>query len=74
MEGALESNDTVSNMSNVSGIVEDLVQGSESVVHLGNDHHGLNMNDLGHSEEVETMSIEAMEVDVQVRYHQHLVI
>lgn len=65
LEGALESNDAVSHMSNVSSIVDDHGQGSETVVHLGSDHHSLNMNDLGHSEEVETMSIEAMDVDVQ---------
>ncbi|XP_046457412.1 protein lin-54 homolog isoform X1 [Daphnia pulex] len=65
LEGALESNDAVSNMSNVSGIVEEHVQTNESAVHLGNDPNNLNMNDLGHSEEVETMTIEAMEVDVQ---------
>ena len=55
-------------MSSVSGIVEEHVQTNESVVHLENDPNSLNMNDLGHSEEVETMTIEAMEVDVQVRY------
>ena len=63
----MESNDAVSNMSNVSGIVEEHVQANESVVNLENDPNNLNMNDLGHSEEVETMTIEAMEVDVQVR-------
>lgn len=71
LEGALESNDAVSNMSNVSGIVEEHVQTNESAVHLGNDPNNLNMNDLGHSEEVETMTIEAMEVDVQVIYSKY---
>lgn len=47
--------------------MEEHVQANESVVHLGNDPNSLNMNHLGHSEEVETMTIEAMEVDVQVR-------
>ena len=60
------SSDAVSNMSHVSGMVEDHVQPNESLVHLRGDPNSLNMDDLGHSEEVETMSIEAMEVDVQV--------
>lgn len=66
LEGALESSDAVSNMSHVSGMVEEHIPQNESMMHLRSDPNNLNMDDLGHSEEVETMSIEAMEVDVQV--------
>lgn len=55
-------------MASVSGIVEEHSQSTEAIVHLRNDSSSLHMDDLGHSEEVETMSIEAMEVDVQVRF------
>lgn len=54
-------------MSNVSAIVEEHVQASKNIEHLRSDPDNLNMDDLGHSEEVETMTIEAMDVDVQVR-------
>ena len=60
LEGALESNDAVTNIEEVSSIDNPQVRINQSIVQLG-------VEELGHSEEVETLSIDAMEVDVQVR-------
>jgi hypothetical protein len=63
LEGSLESNDAVAGLTtNVSSMDEGHQQMNESMAQL-NDPTG---NLLSHSEEVETMSIEAMEVDVHV--------
>jgi len=58
LEGALESNDAVTNIEEVSSIDNPQVRINQSIVQLG-------VEELGHSEEVETLSIDAMEVDVQ---------
>ena len=64
LEGSLESNDAVAGLTTtVSSMDEGQQQMNESIAQL-NDPSG---NLLSHSEEVETMSIEAMEVDVHVR-------
>lgn len=52
-------------MTNVTAMVEEHVQMNESMVQMG-DTHNLGVENLGHSEEVETLTMEAMEVDVQV--------
>jgi len=57
LEGALESNDSVSNMAQEPAMDDQQVQ-----LH---DHPNLGVDELGHSEEVETLSIDTMEVDVQ---------
>ena len=71
LEGALESNDAVTDMSNVTSVVEEHVQSSEmssvlteSMAHItGEDEPN---EGVSHSQEVETISMEPMEVDVQV--------
>lgn len=50
---------------NVSAMVEEHVQMNETLVQMGAPH-SLTVETLGHSEEVETMS---MEVDVQVSFY-----
>lgn len=51
--------------------MEEHVDATKSLDHLVNDTNSLNMDELGHSEEVETMTIEAMEVDAQVILYNH---
>ena len=55
----------VSSISNVSAEVGGDLQSIKSNLHLTSDPSNLTMENLGHSEEVETISIEAMEVDDQ---------
>ena len=52
-------------MSGVSSMGDNQAQINPSMEHL-NEAHTLSVEGLGHSEEVETLSIDAMEVDVQV--------
>lgn len=54
-------------MAQVPAIDDQQVQMNQSIVQL-HDHPNLGVDTLGHSEEVETLSIDAMEVDVQVRF------
>ena len=64
LEGSLESNDAVAGLTTtVSSMDEGQQQMNESIAQLNDPSENL----LSHSEEVETMSIEAMEVDVHVR-------
>ena len=80
LEGALESNDGVSNMPHhvTSHLVEDHAQISESMAHM-TEVEGVEPNSLGvaeveghaelegQSQEVENVTMEPMDVDVQVR-------
>jgi len=74
LEGALESNDGVSNIPHhvTSHLVEDHAQMSESMAHMveveGVEPNSLGVAELeGHSQEVENVTMEPMDVDVQVR-------
>lgn len=73
LEGALESNEAVSNISHhVTSIVEEHAQMSESMAHMvevegQNEPDSLGVEELQSHSQIENITMEPMEVDVQVK-------